>query len=367
MGQLGQPSRYSVLPPMRGIEKILIVRLGSLGDLMHALPAQQYLHKKFPNSEIHWLTDQHYASLLKCVPGLDRIWITNLRSLSAGIRSLNSLVLLLRDLRKQKFDLTFDFQGLLKSAVLARLAGTSRLHGFTPERFKEKGSGIFYDEQISGEGDLNRHVIDGNLELVGKLTGPREISPAITFQIPEPDENHIKEKLKKYEIKNPILINPGAGWTTKRWPAQKYGRLASMLIEKLQVPVIATYGPGEKPLVENMQAACPQGTLIAFPTTIVQLVALCLRSCLMIAGDCGPLHLAVASSTPTVALMGPTSPSRNGPYSLQDEVVKNNSPYSNSYKRKGDKLVSMDIKVERVFDAVLHRLAKIKESSKKDS
>lgn len=352
---------------MRDIEKILLVRLGSLGDIMHALPAQRYLHEKFPNSEIHWLTDRHYASLLKCVPGLDRIWITDLRSLSAGIRSLNSLILLLRDLRKQKFDVTFDFQGLLKSAVLARLAGTSRLHGFTPERFKEKGSGFFYDKQVSGEGDLNNHVIDGNLELAGKLAGPRGISPKIMFQIPGLDEKHIKEKLKNHEIKNPILINPGAGWTTKRWPAQKYGRLAGLIMRKLQVPVIATYGPGEEPLVDDMQAACPQGKLIAFPTTIVQLLALCLRSRLMIAGDCGPLHLAVASSTPTVALLGPTSPSRNGPYSPQDEVVESNSPYSNSYKRKGDNFVSMDIKVERVFDAVLHRLAKIKDDSTKDS
>jgi heptosyltransferase-1 len=351
---------------MRNIEKILLVRLGSLGDLMHALPAQQYLHRRFPDSEIHWLTDQYYASLLKCVPGLDRIWVTDLRSLSAGIRSLNSLVLLVRDLRKQKFDLSFDFQGLLKSAVLARLSGARRLRGFTPERFKEKGSEFFYDEQIGGEGDLKRHVIDGNLELVGKLAGQREASPEIKFQIPRPDENHIKEELKRREIRNPILINPGAGWVTKRWPAQKYGRLAGMLIEKLRVPVVVTYGPGEESLVDSMRTACPQGELIAFPTTIVQLIALCLRSRLMIAGDCGPLHLAVASSTPTVAIMGPTSPSRNGPYSPQDEVVKRSSPCSNSYRRKRTKLICMDIKVESVFDAVLHRLAKIKDSSIED-
>ena len=157
------------------------------------------------------------------------------------------------------------------------------------------------------------------------------------------------------ELCNPVLRNPGAGWVTKRWPAREYGWLARTIVERLGFPVAVTYGPGEEGLVEELRQEAGIN-LVAFPTTITQLAALCRVSILMVAGDSGPLHLAVSTGTPVVAILGPTATARNGPYSKADIVVKRDLPCSNSYKRVCNQFICMDIPGETVFQAVQRRL-----------
>ena len=156
--------------------------------------------------------------------------------------------------------------------------------------------------------------------------------------------------------KNPILINPGAGWVTKRWPMKSYAQLFIKIREELDLPVIFTYGPGEELLIEQIRSEADSYPLATFPTNILQLSALCRCSRLLVGGDTGPLHLAVSLETPTVAILGPTAAWRNGPFNPQDEIIKRDLPCSESYKRTCDQFICMDISVQQVFDAIVRRL-----------
>ena len=340
---------------MMQIDKVLIVRLGALGDILHALPAQQLLHTRLPGAAIDWLAEPPYIPLLRCAPGIRRAWPVDLRHWKSNSSDAPDLVRLIKSLRKERFDMVVDFHGLLKSAVLARIAGPGRVVGFKAERFKEKGTGWLYAHREKGESDLSQHVIDGNLGLIERFFGGNSSTPLVPFNIPPEDQEYVRHRLSEFEIRNPVLLNPGAGWVTKRWPACDYGWLARTIVERLGLPVAVTYGPGEEGLVEEVRQEAGIN-LVAFPTTITQLAALCGVSRLMVAGDSGPLHLAVSTGTPVVAILGPTATARNGPYSKADIVVKRDLPCSDSYKRVCDQFICMDIPGETVFQAVQRRL-----------
>ncbi len=340
---------------MNPLDKILIVRLGALGDIIHAIPAQQLLHTCLPDSQIDWLSEPRYVPLLQCVPGIRKVWAIDLGEWSGSRATLN-LFDLLKSLRREGFNAVIDFQGLLKSALLARIAGRGQVTGFRAERFKERGTGWFYSHRKEGESDLNQHVIDSNVRLIEHFVGEGTPSPLVPFEIPAQDHEYVERQLSAVGVRDPVLINPGAGWATKLWPAAEYGRLAAMVRKRLGLPVVVTFGPGEEDLVEEMRREAGEVTLQAFPTTIPQLAALCCLSRLMVAGDSGPLHLAVSTGTPTVAILGPTAAARNGPYPAEDEVVKRNLPCSNSYRRVCNEFICMDIPPETVFRAVGRRL-----------
>ncbi len=333
--------------------------MGALGDIIHALPAQQLLSRRLPDAEIHWLTEPHYAPLLRCVSGIDRIWEADTKGWRREPWQLGGITGLVRQLRRHHFDVALDFQGLFKSALLTWFSSPRRIVGFKPERFKEQGIDWFYTASIEGEADFSRHVIDTNLRLVEEIIGePAAASARIDFSIPEDDREYVTRQLGRLGLKpgTPVLINPGAGWETKLWPAAQYGQLSLAIERDLGLPVVFSYGPGEEPLIEEIRQVRGRQATPTFATSIVQLAELCRVSRLMIAGDSGPMHLAVAVGTPVVAILGPTEPRRNGPASAEDEVVKRQLPCSNSYKRQCDAFICMDIPVERVLDAVKRRL-----------
>ena len=340
---------------MMQMDKVLIVRLGALGDILHALPAQQLLHTRLPGATIDWLAEPRFIPLLRCAPGIRKAWPLDLRRWKSDSSDAPGFIRLIESLRKERFDMVVDFQGLLKSAVLARIVGPGQVVGFKAERFKEKGTGWLYTHREKGESDLSQHVIDGNLGLIKRFCGGNNATPLVPFDIPREDQEYVKHRLSDFEIRNPVLLNPGAGWVTKRWPASEFGWLARTIVERLGLPVVVTYGPGEQGLVEELRQEA-EVDLLAFPTTITQLAALCRVSRLMVAGDSGPLHLAVSIGTPVVAILGPTATGRNGPYPKADIVVKRDLPCSNSYKRVCSQFICMDIPGETVFQAVQRRL-----------
>jgi lipopolysaccharide heptosyltransferase I len=338
--------------------KILIVKLGSFGDIIHTIPAQQHILRHCPDAEIHWLTEPPYQELLRQIPGIQQVWLADTKRWRKQISSLPESVQLIRSLRHQHFDLALDFQGLVKSATLARLSGARQVVGFSRNQSREPASAYFYSDTLDGDNGSKPHAIEINLALTRSLDcSPNGASPLIPLNIPEAAFTYVDRQLALAGIQHPVLINPGAGWITKRWPAQNYGRLLPRLQEELNLPVVVTYGPGEEELVERMEKAAGCH-LVAFPTDFSQLAALCRRSKLMVAGDTGPLHLAVALGTATVAILGPTAPWRNGPFVPEDVVVKRYLPCSDSYKRTCDQFICMDIPVEDVFDAVVQRLGR---------
>lgn len=338
-------------------QRILLVRLSALGDIVHAIPAQQWLAERFPGAEIHWLTQPPYHDLLERVPGISRIWLAD----TAKWRTrpwtfVPAAADLARSLRSQRFDLALDFQGLLKSAFLARLAGPRMLVGFDRPALREPAAHWFYSRSVAPEPGERLHAIERNLWLAGHRTPQNGASPRVPLEIPERARTYVREQLRRRGVEiPPVLVNPGAGWETKLWPARNYGTLAAEIQQRLKIPVVLTWGPAEELLAQEAKTAAPI-PLVTFPTSLVELAALLEESRLMVAGDTGPLHLAVALGLPTVAILGPTTPWRNGPYSQQDRVVKRFLPCSDCYKRTCDAFICMDIPVQDVFEAVVQRL-----------
>ena len=340
-----------------GQQKLLLVKLGSLGDIIHTIPAQQRLAQHFPQAQIHWLTEPPYDSLLDRIPGISRVWLADTKKWRRNISSLPESIHLIRSLRHHHFDAALDFQGLVKSALLAKLSGAERVIGFVPHQSREPASGYFYSETVVGDDGSRPHAVEINLQLARSLgCSQNGASPLIPLEIPSEAFDYVEDHLSKNKIVKPILVNPGAGWVTKLWPLRNYAQLLLRIHQELGHGIVLTYGPGEEDLVQEIQTVTAPHAIAAFPTTFLQLAALCRRSRLLIAGDTGPLHLAVALGTPTVAILGPTSPWRNGPFSSKDQIVKRYLFCSNSYKRTCNEFICMDIPVQEVFNAVIRRL-----------
>jgi len=337
--------------------KILIVRFGSLGDIVHALPAMQELHRIHPEAEIHWLAEEPYRPLLETVPHLHRVWTSRMKKWRKQLRGIGCYRDLVRRLRAEKFDLVYDFQGLIKSAATAWLAGGKETIGFERELLREKAARIFYSRPTALEPG-QRHQVEYALDLVRPPRFQGRSSAAIGFRYPAECLDYVDRELRKAGIESPpVLLNPGAAWETKRWDIGRFAKLGE-LISGAGYPVIYTIGPGEEQLLEEARrlSALP---VRSFPTSMVQLSALCSRSLLMVGGDTGPLHLAVASGTPAVALIGPAHAWRTGPFHPDDEVVSHERPCPHPYSRTCKDHFCMDIPVERVFAAVVRRIAGI--------
>ena len=337
--------------------KILIVRLGSLGDIFHTLPAQQQIHRRFPKTEIHWLVEPHYLPLLRNIPGIARLWVADTKQWRRRPSTSRAIITLVMSLRGESFDLVLDFQGLIKSAVFARLSGARRVLGFEKDQCREPDAARFYTETIRQQGGPHRHIIESNLDLARFLGCDEETDGLVPLHIPAEAMHYIDTQLGQNEVEHPILVNPGAGWKTKLWGARNYAQLALQVRRQLELPVVFTYGPGEEGLIEEVRRASAPEAIVTFPTDLLQFAALCQRARLVVAGDTGPLHLAVALGTPTVAILGPSSVWRNGSFNPEDSTVKRYLFCSDCAKRRCGDFICMNIPVAEVFESVKRRLA----------
>jgi lipopolysaccharide heptosyltransferase I len=301
--------------------RLLVVRLGSLGDLVHALPAVAALRRAFPATDIDWLVDDVHREFLELVPVVTRI-------VSLGGRTPGAWLEARRLLRVRSYDAAVDFQGLLKSAVLARLSGARRVLGFDRGGLREPAAAIFYSERLDvGEG---QHVIDKNLALAAFLGAPTTVRE---FPLREVESRVVAEVRSR--IDGPFaLINGGAAWPNKRWPADRFARLAVWMRERFGLSSVVLWGPGEVGLADEIARASEGAAIVAPPTPLSDLVAFARRAAIMISGDTGPTHIAAAVGTPIVALFGPTDPARNGPWAIADEVVSRYASCECHYERR---------------------------------
>jgi len=298
---------------------ILIVRLGALGDLVHAVPAAAALRAAMPDARIDWLVDARHRPFLDLVTGLDRV-------VTLDGRSINAWVDVIRRLRQVAYDVALDFQGLMKSAVLARASGARRVLGFSIWHLREKGARSFYSETDDG-GAAAPHVIDKNLHLL-QVLGIR--SDAISFPLAD-----VPSDVRARAGDEPFaLINPGAAWPNKRWSAERYGEVAAFLRDIRGLRSLVLWGPGEAELASAVVDASQGAARLAPATSIPDILALARAAALFISGDTGPLHLAGAVGTPIVAIFGPTDPQRNGPWSPDDVVVSRYGSCECSYQRQ---------------------------------
>ena len=293
---------------------ILIVRLGALGDIVHAIPAAAALRAAFPSARIDWLVDARHREIVDLVTAIDRVVVLAKASVGGWIAAA-------RDLRAGRYDAALDFQGLMKSAVLARASGARRVLGFSIWHLREKTARPFYSESFdpSGSGaSPASHVIFKNLRLLEAL-GIRDAPIAFPLRRVQSDAS---DRLLTEAGGAPFaLLNPGAAWPNKQWHSDRFGEVAAFLKEVRGLEPFVLWGPGEEPLARAVVEASHGAARLAPLTRLQDLVEICRSASLMVSGDTGPLQIAAAVGTPIVSIFGPTDPERNGPWAPEDIVV----------------------------------------------
>ena len=302
--------------------RIVVVRLSSMGDVIHALPAVASLKHSFPHSHVAWVIRRRWTPLLEGNPFVDEIIPFE--------RTLSGIVETRRELLKKRFDLAIDFQGLIQSALVAAAARPDRIAGFHRSQVREKAATLFYSTEVRARAP---HVVDRNLELV---SGAGASSLLHTFSLPEgsPEGSLPDGKF--------VLASPLAGWGSKQWPVEFYQELVS----RLDVPLVVNGPPDAAELLSKIRGAHVHLSGIA------GLIHATRRAQAVIGVDSGPLHLAAALSKPGVAIFGPTDPSRNGPYGGTIRVLRSTG-VTTTYKRAAETHDSMRaISPEDVLEAL---------------
>jgi len=340
------------------LTRFLIVRLGALGDVVHAIPVAAALRRAFPDARIDWLVSAKHREILDLVPVIDRRLVINDRGDASGGTSLLAAI---RELRRSRYDVAIDLQGLIKSAVLARASGAPRVVGFSSRYARERAARLFYtDAYDPGRGGLydpreTRHVVDINLGLLSVLG---ITAPVREFPIEDVDSDAARA-MREQTGGQYALLNPGAAWPNKRWPPSRLAAIARELRARHGLMSVVLWGPGEEALAAEVVAGADGGAVMSPKTSIADLVALARRAALMVSGDTGPTHIAAALGTPIVGIYGPTRPARNGPMSPLDVTVSRDSVCQCHHLRrcKLDRMCLLDIEVAEALDAVERRLA----------
>lgn len=344
-------------------ERILIVRLSAMGDVIHTLPAVHFLRQAFPHAHLGWLVEERWAELL-CAAGsgrrgsrselrplVDQVHTVDLKAWGKSpfsISTLQRIVKVWNDVRGARYDIAIDVQGAIRSAVLARWSGARTIYGSGEPR--ESPASLWYTRKVVPRG---RHVIEQNLSVTAALAdddrGPW--IPDIRCDFPRDEEvaQRIDRQLAESGIGKFAILNPGAGWGAKRWPVQRYGEVARGLASRGLCSIV-NYGPGEEALAEEVGSAS-DGSARVMSCTITELIALTRRASLFIGGDTGPLHLAAALGIPAVGIYGPTDPARNGPYGKRNVVLRSAESVTSHARSAAADVGMLSIESEAVLAA----------------
>jgi lipopolysaccharide heptosyltransferase I len=327
-------------------ERFLIVKLGSLGDLVFTLPAVAALREAHPNARIDWVVERHWYPLLERNPDLSDVIILDRDS-------TGSFLFAAWRLRTVHYTCAIDFQGLYKSALLARFSGAPQRVGFKARFAREPAASILYTQRIAPAG---AHMVEQNLALAAAL-GAGNSHYRFPLRVRPEAQARLDEKLSAAGIGDFFVLSPGGGWVSKCWPAERYGALHRELARRRGLRGVVSYGPGERPLAEAVRRTAGEPEPVLLDIDVAQLMALVRQARFVVAGDSGPLHLASAFGTPVVGLYGPTDPARNGPFNPADVVVRNARPEETTLRRRDRYSPAMlSITIEQVLEAVERRL-----------
>jgi ADP-heptose:LPS heptosyltransferase len=305
-----------------------------------------------PRARISWVVDVRASAILKGSPAIDELIEIDSRRWRSGLferKTVEEARLCLRQLRGHadqrgsgsgqaclaerlatRPDVAIDFQGLVKSGLIALLSGANRRVGFASSDLREKSSRYLLTDQIPAVRAV--HVIDKNIVLAESIfqTASESVNDGLStsngtrryefpIAISPADQQYIDDVVQ--DAPRAAIINAGGGWPTKLWPAARYAELADWLWNEYEMKSFVTYGPGEEGLATEVVSASRSGRCHALNVTLKQFVALARRAILFVGGDTGPLHLAAAVATPIVGIYGPTAPERNGPFNTRDITV----------------------------------------------
>ncbi len=342
--------------------RVLIIKLGSIGDIIHTLPAAAAIRRHLPDARIAWVAERRSAEILRGNNLLDELVEVDTHSLRGRMSLDDALIEVagqIKHLRKQKFDISLDFQGLLKSAFIGQLAGAKRRWGFSKNALREPPSRFLLTDTVEIPSGI--HVINKNLALASRALDADLTGSPLEFPI-STNEEHRSEAaaIAARAGAKFAILNPAGGWVTKLWHAEKFGQLADRLWnDHGLVSVIAT-GPNETDLAEKAAAASFSQKLILEQPTLKGFYELAKHAAVYVGGDTGPTHIALAAAAPVVGLFGPTEWWRNGSLDTQDICVERNDIGCrvDCQRRKCDVWICMDFGVDAVAEAVTERLAR---------
>lgn len=328
-----------------GCRKILVVKPSSLGDIVHSLPFLNSLKACYPKAEIHWVVAKGLEGLLECHPMVDRLIIINKdrwKKLSKTKDSIREVAQLFRSIRNEHYDLVVDLQGLFRSGIITMASRAPVRVGFAEAR---EGSRFFYTMPVRGGRDV--HAVERYMKIAGAL-GCDEQNILFPFPLCHHEGKNVEEirtSLKAYAV-----IVPGARWTTKIWPAENFGRIASML--SLRSLVIG--GESDIRIADRVvRASGGKAVSLAGRTSLKELIELMRHAECVISNDSGPLHIAAGFQVPVVAIYGPTSPLRTGPYGKGTIVVQSEAPCAPCFKKRCRNMQCMTgISVEMVYEKI---------------
>jgi len=352
------------------IESLLIVRLSAMGDIIHTLPAAAALRQAFPNATLGWLVEERWAELLCTLrhprsgprnsqrPLVDRVHAVNTAEWRHAMFSFNTwqqIAVGLSHLRGTRYDAAIDFQGAIRSALLSRWSGAPIIYGATQPR--ENAASMFYTRKALTAGT---HVVEQALSLAGAIVS---VPPTTELQVELPVDPDAESKIAAEGIaaRDFAILNPGAGWGAKRWPAERYGEVAKELA-KDGLRSLVNYGPGEEELAVAVEAAS-DGAAQKVACSVSELISITRRARLFIGGDTGPMHMAAALKIPVVAIFGPTNPARNGPFGTRSIVLRSTSSVTDHTRHREPEQGLLEINSTEVV-AAARELLRVPHSSR---
>ena len=325
--------------------RLLAVRLSSLGDLVHTLPVVPALRAAYPDAQLDWLVDKRWSPLMKLVRGIDEV-IPLGPSVSGYLECMGRV-------RQGRYSCVVDFQGIYRSAILGWASGAKRRIGRDRSCARERGAARFYNERVVPSG---RHVAEMSMSLAVQAGAQTMTDMQFPIEVPRDEAARIHAKLGG-EGAEYIVLSPGGGWKSKCWPAERFGAVCAEVWRRHGIRSVINIAPGEEDLGQAVVSTALPARPMVYCAALPELVALMAEALVAVGGDTGPLHLAAALGTRVVALFGPTSPERNGPLP-RGVVIQNHSAEPRNYQRgdyaRGRAYSSemLSISVDQVLTAV---------------
>lgn len=337
---------------------ILLVKLSSIGDVVHTLPSLAALRKRYPEACITWVVEEESLDIIQGNPQIDRILVSGRKRWARRLRNgrhigetLWEIRRFLRDLRDRPYDVVIDFMGLFKSALLVFASRGRRKLGYDS---MQEMSGLFYNERIPE--DMGKHAVDRYLDFVRHL-GAETPEPEFFLDIPEDSANNADAMLKESGVDPEfpfVVLSPMSyAGETRLWEDDRFALLGDQIQRELSRPVVIT-GHETGGRIARIAASMETKALnLENRTTLKELAHLYRRAAVVVTPDSGPMHIAAAVGTPVVALFGASEPARTGPYGRNHTVIRAGLSCSPCFQKTCETRQCMkDIQVETVLDAV---------------
>ncbi|OGV69963.1 MAG: hypothetical protein A2283_08115 [Lentisphaerae bacterium RIFOXYA12_FULL_48_11] len=323
--------------------KILVIKLSSIGDIFHALPAVHSLKENL-GANIDWVVHREYMDVIKCFPDVQRV-IPFFRD-----SFFSNFALFLRELRREEYDYIIDLQGLLKSAMVAYLARGKEIIG---PSFHREGAGIIYS-RIAGQRNKHRHAVDECMDVAELLCDKSTVPLKVEFPVQFPESKITGGHPK-------VAMLPVSRWETKNWPAKCYVEVIRRLKTLKEIEFFLIGGPDDRAVCEGIIRDAGAGVNMAGKLSLIETGSLLKEMDLLIANDSGPMHMAVALDVPVLAIYGPTDPVRTGPYGSLNRIAKTSLDcqpcFSRTCRRDGIPCLS-GVTPENVIEMALEMLKK---------